>query len=128
MSEENLLVVNSLLRVSMRFGEFSTDVYWARRDIEFVIVDGPEPGRWRGHDGLMDATIVWLSTWEEEHFEVDAICDRMRLRGDSVDDRCHAGRRSRGCDGRPLGLSRHGFRCPTRGRTRQQAHTEEREQ
>jgi hypothetical protein len=58
MYEENLIVVNSLLRVSMRFGEFSTDVYWARRDIEFVIVDGPEPGRWRGHDGLMDATIL----------------------------------------------------------------------
>ncbi|MGA2452161.1 MAG: hypothetical protein ABSG93_01470 [Solirubrobacteraceae bacterium] len=75
MSEENLLVVNSLLRVSMRFGEFSTDVYWARRDIEFVIVDGPEPGRWRGHDGLMDATIVWLRTWEEEHFEVDALSE-----------------------------------------------------
>lgn len=50
--------MNSLLRVSMRFGEFSTDVYSARRDIEFVIVDGPEPGRWRGHDGLMDATIL----------------------------------------------------------------------
>jgi hypothetical protein len=73
MSEENLLVVNSLLRVSMRHGEFSADVYWARRDIEFVIVDGPEPGRWRGHDGLMDGTIVWLTDWEEEHLEVDTL-------------------------------------------------------
>lgn len=44
MSEENLIAVNSLLRASMRSGEFSTDIYWARRDIEFVIVDGPEPG------------------------------------------------------------------------------------
>jgi hypothetical protein len=75
MSEENLIVINTLLRALMPFSEFSTDIYWAHRDIEFTIVDGPEPGRWKGHDGLMDATMSWLSQWEEEHFEVDALSE-----------------------------------------------------
>jgi ketosteroid isomerase-like protein len=44
-----------------------TSAEWAHPEIEFVIVDGPTPGRWRGLDGMAEGWRGFLSAWEEFH-------------------------------------------------------------
>jgi ketosteroid isomerase-like protein len=58
-------------------GDFSsTD--WAHPEIEFVIADGPAPGRWTGMVGMSDGWQAWLSAWQDfrvvadEYRELDA--------------------------------------------------------
>ena len=49
---ENLDLVRSILAAWER-GEFSFSAEW-HPEIEFVVADGPEPGRWVGRAGLME--------------------------------------------------------------------------
>ena len=44
---------------------------WAHPDIEYVIVDGVEPGRWTGPAGMMEALRSVLDPWEEARIEAD---------------------------------------------------------
>jgi ketosteroid isomerase-like protein len=48
---------------------------WAAPDIEFVIADGPEPGRWSGLDEMAKGWRNFLSTWEEGY---RAVADEYR--------------------------------------------------
>jgi ketosteroid isomerase-like protein len=49
-------------------GDYSS-VEWADPEIEFVIADGPEPGRWTGVEGLAPSLLDFQSAWEEYHSE-----------------------------------------------------------
>jgi hypothetical protein len=45
-------------------GNFSS-ADWADPEIEFVTVDGPEPGRWTGLNGMAEGWRGWLSGWTD---------------------------------------------------------------
>jgi ketosteroid isomerase-like protein len=57
-------------------GEFSS-TEWAHPEIDYVIADGPTPGRWSGLSGMMEGSRTFLSAWEdwrakpEEYRELD---------------------------------------------------------
>jgi ketosteroid isomerase-like protein len=57
-------------------GDFSR-ADWADPEIEFAIVGGPQPGRWKGLAGLAEGTRDLLDAWEgfradaEEYRELD---------------------------------------------------------
>jgi ketosteroid isomerase-like protein len=46
-------------------GDYSASAEWAHPDIEFVIVDGPTPGRWTGFAGMAEGWRGFLSVWED---------------------------------------------------------------
>lgn len=51
-------------------GDYSS-VEWADADIEFVVADGPEPGRWNGRADLGGSLLEFRSVWEEYHSEAE---------------------------------------------------------
>ena len=69
MSQENLELVRSICRAHER-GDFSS-VEWAHPEIEFVISDGPSPGRWTGLAGMAEAWRDFLRAWEEYRTQVE---------------------------------------------------------
>ena len=44
-----------------------SSVEWADPEIEFVIVDGPEPGRLTGRTGLAPKLLDFQNAWQEYH-------------------------------------------------------------
>jgi ketosteroid isomerase-like protein len=65
---ENLDLVRSI-SADWECGDYSsTD--WADPEIEFVIADGPEPGRSTGLQGLTPSLTDFRSAWREYHSEV----------------------------------------------------------
>jgi ketosteroid isomerase-like protein len=44
---------------------------WAHPDIEYVIVDGVEPGSWTGPAGMMEALRSVSDPWEDARIEAD---------------------------------------------------------
>jgi ketosteroid isomerase-like protein len=85
----NLDLVRSVYAAWER-GDFSSAA-WADPDIEFVIPDGPAPGRWNGLAEMADALRDVLSAWEDfrlladEYRELDGervlVFDRNSGRG-----------------------------------------------
>ena len=69
MSQENVELVRSIYAAWER-GDFSS-VEWAEPEIEFVIADGPTPGRWTGAAAMGEAWRDFLGTWEEYRTEAD---------------------------------------------------------
>jgi ketosteroid isomerase-like protein len=65
----NLDLVRSIYGAWER-GDYSGSS-WAHPEIEFVIVDGPNPGSWTGLAGMAEGTRDWLSAWEEYRTEVE---------------------------------------------------------
>lgn len=51
-------------------GDF-TPVEWAHPDLECVIADGPEPGRWIGRAAKRERTRDWLSAWHDWRAEAE---------------------------------------------------------
>ena len=51
-------------------GEYRS-VGWAQPDIEYVIPDGPAPGRWTGVGGMAQGWTDFLSAWDRARIEVD---------------------------------------------------------
>ena len=51
-------------------GDYSS-AEWADPEIEFVMADGPSPGRWTGLSGMAEGWRTWLETWEEFRQEAD---------------------------------------------------------
>jgi ketosteroid isomerase-like protein len=76
MASANLELVRSIFAAWER-GDFSRAAEWAHPEIEFVIADGPSPGRWTGLAGLAESWRDFLSAWEdvrqdpEEYRELD---------------------------------------------------------
>jgi hypothetical protein len=76
MASANVDLVRSIYADWER-GDFSS-VEWAHPEIELVIADGPEPGRWTGLAGLGEGWRGRMGAWEdwrakaEEYRELDA--------------------------------------------------------
>src|SRR5438132_5837918 len=70
MSSSNVDLVRSLYAAWGR-GDYFGSTEWAHPAIDFVIVDGPSPGRWTGPDGLAVAWRDFLSPWEDFRAEAD---------------------------------------------------------
>lgn len=66
---ENLALVRSIYAGWER-GDF-TSVAWAHPEIEYVVVDGPSPGRWRGLPRVEEAWRDALSAWNDWRIEAD---------------------------------------------------------
>jgi hypothetical protein len=64
-------------------GDFSS-AEWAHPEIEFVIADGPSPGRWTGLAGMAEGWRDTLSTWQDHHAEAE---DYLELDGAAALDR-----------------------------------------
>jgi ketosteroid isomerase-like protein len=75
-ASSNLDLVRSIY-AAWEHGDYG-QVEWAHPQIEFVIADGPSPGRWEGLSGMSEGVRTWLSPWEElrqaaqEYREVDS--------------------------------------------------------
>jgi ketosteroid isomerase-like protein len=69
MSSTNLDLVRSIYAGWER-GDFSS-AEWAHPEIEYVIADGPNPGRWTGLAGMAAGFRDPMSTWEHARTEVD---------------------------------------------------------
>jgi ketosteroid isomerase-like protein len=69
MSQKNVEIVRSIYAAWNR-GDFSS-VEWADPEIEYVIVDGPEPGSWSGRAAMAETMRSILNTWENARIEAD---------------------------------------------------------
>ena len=69
MSQENLELVRSIFAARER-GDFS-DAAWAHPEIEYVIVDGPEPTSYKGLAELAQAMRDILSPWDRYRGRVE---------------------------------------------------------
>ena len=65
----NLDLVRSIYADFVRGDDSRAD--WADPDIEFVVVDGPEPDSWNGRTEMARAWRNYLSTWEDYRGAVD---------------------------------------------------------
>lgn len=75
MSSANLNLVRSIYAAWER-GDFSSTIpapasEWADPEIEYVIADGPSPGRWMGLGVMTESWRDFLRAWEDFHGEVD---------------------------------------------------------
>jgi ketosteroid isomerase-like protein len=69
MTSSNLDLVRSIYAAWER-GDFNS-VDWADPEFEFVIADGPSPGRWTGLAGIKEGFRDFLGAWEEWRSDVD---------------------------------------------------------
>ena len=65
---DNLDLVRSLY-ANWEGGDY-TSSEWAHPEIEWVIVDGPDPGVWRGVAGMADGFRSSMGVWKDVHAEV----------------------------------------------------------
>jgi ketosteroid isomerase-like protein len=66
---ENLDLVRSIYAAWER-GDFSS-VDWAHPEIEYVRVEGPEPGTWSGLAGMAEGARIYLDAWNDFCIVVD---------------------------------------------------------
>jgi ketosteroid isomerase-like protein len=69
MSQENVEIVRSIY-AAWDHGDF-TSLEWAAPEIEYVIVDGPEPGSWSGRAAMAATMRSILNAWENARIEAD---------------------------------------------------------
>jgi ketosteroid isomerase-like protein len=69
MPSTNLDLVRSIYAAWER-GDFGSAV-WAHSDIEYVRVDGPAPGSWRGFDDIARGMREMMSAWHEFRVTAD---------------------------------------------------------
>ena len=63
MASANVELLRSTFEAWER-GDFSS-VEWAHPEIELVLVDGPQPGRWTGLAAMSEAWRDFLNAWED---------------------------------------------------------------
>jgi ketosteroid isomerase-like protein len=68
LTSRNLELVRSIC-VAWEHGDFSS-LDWAHPEIEYVVVDGPEPGTWTGLSEMVEAHRDWMTAWDG--FRVEA--------------------------------------------------------
>jgi hypothetical protein len=69
MSSANLDLVRSISAAHER-GDFSS-AKWAHPEIDYVIADGPSPGRWRGRAGMAESFRGNLLGWKDFRIAAD---------------------------------------------------------
>lgn len=69
MSAANLELVQSISAAHER-GDFSS-AEWAHPEIDYVIADGPSPGRWHGRAGMAASFRGNLVGWKDFRIEAD---------------------------------------------------------
>jgi ketosteroid isomerase-like protein len=69
MARENVECARSIYAAWSR-GDFSS-LDWADPEIEYMIVDGPEPGSWRGRAAMAEALRGVLNPWENARIAAD---------------------------------------------------------
>ena len=69
MASSNVDLVRSIYAARQR-GDFSSND-WAHPEIEFVMADGPIPGRWQGLAGLAEVMRDWIDAWQEFRGEAE---------------------------------------------------------
>jgi ketosteroid isomerase-like protein len=69
-SSANLDLVRSIYAAFER-GDWFGSAEWAHPEIEFVIVDGPDPGRWTGIAAMAEAWRDVMSVLEDGRIEVN---------------------------------------------------------
>jgi len=79
MSSANLDLVRSIYDGWAR-GDFGANE-WAHPEIEFVVADGPEPGRWIGPAGMSEGNRAILDGWEDIRLQPD---EYRELEGERV--------------------------------------------
>jgi ketosteroid isomerase-like protein len=70
----NVELVRSIYATWER-GDFSTVTAWVHPEIELVVPDGPEPGRWNGLAGLAEAWRRWTDAWTDFRAEVEEVLE-----------------------------------------------------
>jgi ketosteroid isomerase-like protein len=101
MASGNVDLVRSIYAAWERGDYSSTD--WADPEIEYVMADGPAPGRWTGLSGMAAGWRDYLSVWEEHRSEAE---EYRELDGGRVLVLAHtSGGRGKGSG---LELGRHG--------------------
>jgi ketosteroid isomerase-like protein len=73
MTSENLDVVRSIY-MGWERGDFNSAA-WADPDIEYLVVDGPEPGCRNGLAGMAEGWRDWLRAWEDFRAEPEKYID-----------------------------------------------------
>jgi ketosteroid isomerase-like protein len=63
LTQENVQIVRSIYAGWER-GDFGS-ADWAHPEIEYVVVGGPEPGRWRGLAEMAQSVGDFMSAWED---------------------------------------------------------------
>ena len=66
---ENVDLVRSIY-AAWEHGDYSS-VEWAHPEIEFIIAEGPSPGRWTGVAGMTEGWTNWLGAWEDFRAEAE---------------------------------------------------------
>jgi SnoaL-like protein len=66
---ENLDLVRSIC-AAWASGDFSS-VEWADPEIEYVVADGVQPGRWKGVTGMVERWREGLDAFEDNRVEAD---------------------------------------------------------
>ena len=76
---ENLDLVRSIYEAWER-GDYSAGG-WQHPEIEYVMADGPTPGRWIGTRGIAEGWGTFLSAWQGFHHRADEYreLDRERI-------------------------------------------------
>ena len=69
MASANLDLVRSIFAAWERADYSTTD--WAHGEIEFVIAEGPSPGRWTGLAEMAEGYRDWLTAWEAYRVKAD---------------------------------------------------------
>ena len=67
MASPNLDLVRSIISAWER-GDFNPSA-WTHPELEFVIADGPSPGKWTG--AAPEGFRTWVNAWEEFRTEAD---------------------------------------------------------
>jgi ketosteroid isomerase-like protein len=70
MTSPNLALLERVAEAWGR-GEYFGSAEWAHPEIEYVIVDGPTPGRWVGLPRVAEGWRAFLGAWEEFHGVVE---------------------------------------------------------